>query len=132
MSLATPCHPLPPLASLFYPSPLPTTPKAPPPPFTLHHHPASQVFGWPTLDGVDPTQLRCLPADSSPLAGHVVGMVEALRADRTWCWPRLKVLKQGEGDAGFQQVLIEDQTKQMMSYPEFLAHCHRYILSKVS
>lgn len=91
-----------------------------------------QVFGWPTLDGVDPAQLRCLPADSSPLAGHVVGMVEALRADRTWCWPRLKVLKQGEGDAGFQQVLIEDQTKQMMSYPEFLAHCHRYILSKVS
>jgi len=91
-----------------------------------------QVFGWPSLDGVDPTQLRCLPADSSPLAGHVVGMVETLRADRTWCWPRLKVLKQGEGDAGFQQVLIEDQTKQMMSYPEFLAHCHRYILSKVS
>ena len=59
-------------------------------------------------------------------------MVEALRADRTWCWPRLKVLKQGEGDLAFQQALIEDQTKQMMSYPEFLAHCHRYILSKVS
>ena len=122
--LAAPCSPS-------YPSPLPTTPKAPPPSLTLHH-PPSQVFGWPSLDGVDPTQLRCLPADSSPLAGHVVGMVEALRADRTWCWPRLKVLKQGEGDAGFQQVLIEDQTKQMMSYPEFLAHCHRYILSKVS
>ena len=108
-------------------------PTAPHPalPLTLHRPPA-QVFGWPTLDGVDPTQLRCLPADSSPLAGHVVGMVETLRADRTWCWPRLKVLKQGEGDASFQQVLIEDQTKQMMSYPEFLAHCHRYMLSKGS
>ena len=98
----------------------------------LLHRPPAQVFGWPTLDGVDPTQLRCLPADSSPLAGHVAGMVETLRADRTWCWPRLKVLKQGEADAPFQQQLIEDQTKQMMSYPEFLAHCHRYMLSKGS
>ena len=42
------------------------------------------------------------------------------------------MLKQGEGDLPFQQALIEDQTKQMMSYPEFLTHCHRYILSKVS
>jgi len=90
------------------------------------------VFGWPSLDGVDPAALRPLPGDSSPLAGHLHGVVEQLRADRTWCWPRLRVLKQGEGDLPFQQALIEDQTKQMMSYPEFLTHCHRYILSKVS
>ena len=90
------------------------------------------VFGWPSLDGVDPAALRPLPAESSPLAGHLHGVVEQLRADRTWSWPALRVMKQGEGDAPFQAALIEDQTKQMMSYPEFLSHTHRYILSKVS
>ena len=44
----------------------------------------------------------------------------------------LRVLKQGEGDLPFQQALIEDQTKQMMSYPEFLTHCHRFVLSRVA
>ena len=44
----------------------------------------------------------------------------------------LKVVKQGEGDSGFMRGLVEDQTRQMMAYAEFLAHCHRFILSKVS
>ena len=36
----------------------------------------------------------------------------------------VRFVKQGEGDGGFIRALIEDQTKQMMSYPEFLVHCH--------
>ena len=37
---------------------------------------------------------------------------------------------QGEGDAPFLRCLVEDQTKQMMSYGDFVMHCHRYVLSK--
>ena len=39
---------------------------------------------------------------------------------------------QGEGDGAAMRALVEDQTRQMMAYSEFLAHCHRYILSKVA
>jgi len=44
----------------------------------------------------------------------------------------LRVVQQGHGDAAVVRALVEDQTKQMMSYPEYVVHCHRYILSKVS
>lgn len=44
----------------------------------------------------------------------------------------VRVVKQGEGDGAFIRSLIEDQTKQMMSYSEFLVHCHRFILSRLS
>ena len=59
-------------------------------------------------------------------------MLDAARADRTWGWLPLRVLKQGEGDAAFSGGLVEDQTKAMMSYAEFLLHCHRDIISKVT
>jgi len=55
-----------------------------------------------------------------------------LRASRSGSWMGLRVVKQGDGDSGFLRSLIEDQTKQMMSYPEFLVHCHRFVLSRVS
>jgi len=41
-------------------------------------------------------------------------------------------MKQGADDAPFARALVEDQTKQMMGYAEFLVHCHRYILTKMS
>ena len=44
----------------------------------------------------------------------------------------LRMLKQGDNEHNFLRCMIEDQTKAMMSYPEFLVHCHRYVLSKVS
>lgn len=91
-----------------------------------------QAFGWPTMEGVDPATLKLLPADSSALAGHVHALCDLLRAERPGGFMALRVVKQGEGDAGFASTLVEDQTKQMMAYPEFLTHCHRYILSKVS
>lgn len=90
------------------------------------------AFGWPSLEGIDASTLRLLPAESTPLAGHVHALVEMLRASRAGCWMALRVVKQGEGDAAFIRGLIEDQTKQMMSYPEFLVHCHRFVLSRVS
>lgn len=90
------------------------------------------VFGWPTLENVDPSTLRLLPEGSSREADHVHGLLEAARAQCSWGWMPLCVQKQGHGDAAFMRALVEDQTKQMMSYPEFLVHCHRYILSKVT
>ena len=54
-----------------------------------------------------------------------------LRSSRFGNWMALRVVKQGDGDAFFMRSLIEDQTKQMMSYPEFLVHCHRFVLSRV-
>ena len=59
-------------------------------------------------------------------------MCDLLRAHRAGQWLGLKTVKQGEGDAAVMRALIEDQTRQMMAYPEFLTHCHRYILSKVA
>ena len=38
----------------------------------------------------------------------------------------------GEGDAAMQRALVEDQTRQMMAYSEFLNHCHRFVLSRLS
>lgn len=52
--------------------------------------------------------------------------------ERAGGWLPLQVVKQGTADAAFVRGLVEDQTKAMMSYPEFLTHCHRYILSKVA
>jgi len=90
------------------------------------------AFGWPTLENVDPSTLRLLPEGSSREAEHVHKLLEAVRAERSWGWMPLSVQKQGHGDASFMRALVEDQTKQMMSYPEFVVHCHRYILSKVT
>lgn len=90
------------------------------------------VFGWPTLEGVDPGTLRQLPPQSSAEAAHLHKLCETARAQRSWGWMPLRVVKQGHADAAVVRSLVEDQTKQMMSYPEYVVHCHRYILSKVS
>ena len=89
-----------------------------------------QAFGWATLEGVDPTALRLLPPESSALAATIHALCELLRAHRGWM--ALQVVLQGNGDGPFSRGLIEDQTRQMMAYSEFIAHAHRYILSKVS
>ena len=92
-----------------------------------------QAFGWPSLEGVDASTLRVLPAESTQLAGAVHALCELLGQHRSGGWVPLKIVKQGEGDGGFLRGLVEDQTRQMMAYAEFLAHCHRFVLnSKVS
>ena len=53
-----------------------------------------QAFGWPTLDGVDASALRLLPADSSPLAAYLNGVVDLLRQHRASGWLALRVVKQ--------------------------------------
>lgn len=83
-----------------------------------------------TPQGVEPSSLRLLPAASSPAAAELNALVDTIRAARPAGWMTLHVLKQGLNDAPFLRGLVEDQTKQMMSYPEFLLHCHRYVLSK--
>jgi len=88
------------------------------------------AFGWPSLQGVDLATLRLLPPNTSPVAAEIHALVDAARVGRPAGWTPLRVLVQGTSDAPFVRALIEDQTKQMMSYPEFLLHCHRYILSK--
>jgi len=90
------------------------------------------AFGWPTLENVDAATLRLLPKEQSPLAAGVHALCDLLREHRAGGWMALKTVKQGEGDAAFMRALIEDQTRQMMAYAEFLGHCHRFILSKVS
>ena len=92
-----------------------------------------QAFGWPSLEGVDASTLRVLPAESTQLAGAVHALCELLGQHRSGGWVPLKIVKQGDGDGGFLRGLVEDQTRQMMAYAEFLAHCHRFVLnSKVS
>ena len=91
-----------------------------------------QAFGWPTLEGVDASALRLLPADSTPTAGYLHSLCALLGAHRSSGWLALRVVKQGEGDGYVMRSLIEDQTRQMMAYTEFLTHCHRFILSKVA
>lgn len=59
-------------------------------------------------------------------------MCDSLRGQRTGGWLAMRVCKQGEGDGPFLRGLIEDQTRTMMAYAEFLTHCHRYVLSKVA
>jgi len=88
------------------------------------------AFGWPSLQGVDLATLRLLPPNTSPVAAEIHALVDAARVGRPAGWTPLRVLVQGTSDTPFVRALIEDQTKQMMSYPEFLLHCHRYILSK--
>jgi len=91
-----------------------------------------QAFGWPTLEGVDASALRLLPPDSTPLAGYIHGICDLLRAPRPGGWLALRVVKHGEGDGSLQRALVEDQTRQMMAYAEFLNHCHRFVLSRLS
>ena len=126
------------------PLPLPLTALSTPPPRTssttgcrhawLGHAVPTEflqgAFGWGTLDGVDASALRLLPADSSPTARQIDELVSLLRSERPHSWLRVRVMKQGEGDAPFLRCLVEDQTKQMMSYGDFVMHCHRYVLSK--
>jgi len=87
------------------------------------------VFGWPSpLEGVDPATLRVLPPESSALAAQLHAIVDALRLQTPWAWMPLRVIRQGSCDGDFSRALIEDQTRQIMSYDEFLVHCHRHIL----
>ena len=90
------------------------------------------VFGTPTLENVDPATLNLSPAESSPSARHIHEIIATIRAERSWAWLPLRVRKQGHADGAFVRALVEDQTKQMMSYNEFMVHCHRYVLSRVS
>jgi len=90
------------------------------------------AFGWPSLEGIDASTLRLLPAEQTQVAAHAHALIEGLRATRSGDWMPLRVVKQGDGDGGFLRCLVEDQTKQMMSYTEFLVHCHRFVLSRVS
>ena len=67
-----------------------------------------------------------------PLSGYLNDLCASLRRNRAGGWLPLRIVKQGEADHIFMKLLVEDQTRQMMAYPEFLTHCHRYILSKVA
>ena len=91
-----------------------------------------QAFGWPSLENVDPSALRLLPPESSQLAGYIHAVCDLLRAQRTGGWLALRVCIQGVGDQPMHRGLIEDQTRQMMAYNEFLNHCHRFVLSRVA
>jgi len=90
-----------------------------------------QAFGWPQLEGVDASTLRLLPAEQAPMAAAVHALCDLLRRSRSG-WLAVRVIKQGENDGGFVRALIEDQTRQMMSYNEFMAHSHRHIVGRAS
>jgi len=89
------------------------------------------AFGWPSLQGVDASTLRLLPAEQTEVAASVHALCNLLRRSRSG-WLALRVVKQGEHDQGFVRCLIEDQTRQMMSYNEWVAHSHRDVLGRAS
>jgi len=135
-----------------------------------------QAFGWHTLEGVDASSFRLLPAESTPLAGYLHAVCSLLREPRPGGWLALRVVKQvtvrrvswsgdqlsrrpdgqmkmvmtvvslgystgrcvacllarsqGEGDAMVHRALVEDQTRQMMAYSEFVSHCHRFAVAR--
>jgi len=101
--------------------------RAAPPQFLV------DIFGRSSLDGVEPFSLELAPPSHSEAAATVHNIVEALRTERPGTLQALRVVRQGTPEELLVlRCLVEDRSVSMMSYDEFLVHCHRTVCSKVA
>jgi protein transport protein SEC24 len=79
------------------------------------------VFGRPSLDGVEPAALAIAPREHSTAAATVHALCAALRAERPGSLAALRVVRQGAPEELLVlRCMVEDRSVQMMAYDEFL------------
>jgi len=90
----------------------------------------SELFGVPSLDGVDTSTLT-LPILENSLSARVQAILNEIRRQRsTWLQP--SIAREGEPrEIKFFSFLIEDRSKSVHSYYEFLVNLHQRIQAKV-
>jgi len=84
-----------------------------------------QVFGLPSLEGVDTAGLP-LPHLDSDISMRINNIIGVLR-NKPFIYPQVYIAKEGEQrSAGFINLLVEDRTNpQSLSYADYLCHVHR-------
>lgn len=91
------------------------------------------VFGRPSLDGLDPLTLAIAPKEHSQAAATVHAILAALHAERPGSLAQLRVVRQGSPEELLvSRCMVEDRSAQMLSYEEFLIQCHRSVIAKIS
>ncbi|KAJ3013003.1 COPII coat Sec23p-Sfb3p heterodimer component [Thoreauomyces humboldtii] len=84
------------------------------------------VFGVPTLEGVDP-KLKMLPVFDNPTSQRIRMIVSRLQQERSR-YLHFQVVRQQMdqfGDVEFNNLLIEDQNMDNLGYVEYLVTVHR-------
>jgi len=90
-----------------------------------------QLLGVPTLDNVDTTQVRLLPLNTD-VNTRVLNIITEIRAQRP-TYMNLYVVREGEPrEAKFFSYFVEDRTKSVHSYYEFLVNLHQRIQAKIT
>jgi len=90
-----------------------------------------QIFGVPSLESVDTTQLRLSPLGNE-VSNRLIAIVEEIRAQRS-NFMNVSVLREGEPrESKFFSYFIEDRTKSVHSYYEFLVNLHQRIQAKIT
>jgi len=81
----------------------------------------SSVFGIPSLQGTDTSQLRITQNDDpQSLPNRIINLIESIRSQRP-LYQKLHICKEGDlTDALFFSYFIEDQGKNLYSYSQFL------------
>jgi len=88
-----------------------------------------QLFGIPSFDGVDMTQIT-LPYLENDLSVSVNEIVNALRSSSP-TYQTLHVIREGEArEMKWFSYFIEDKTKTVHSYYEFLVNLHQRVQAK--
>lgn len=91
------------------------------------------LFGFRSLEGLDPQRPLTLPTLDTPLNKKVHGLLNEIRGQRT-SYLRLRVVRRGDPlEQAFYNSLIEDRSPSAgMSYVEYLCYLHRAIQNKLA
>ncbi|KAF9578123.1 COPII coat Sec23p-Sfb3p heterodimer component, partial [Lunasporangiospora selenospora] len=92
----------------------------------------TDVFGAPTLDGVDPN-MHFLPELATQANTQIRSMIDHLQTQRSK-FLGLIVVRQGreQSELDFANQLVEDKNNDAMSYVDYLCTIHRMIQTEVS
>jgi len=91
----------------------------------------AEVFGVPALEALDIHQTR-LPQLENSLSGRINAIISVVRASRP-TFMTLQFVREGDAkEHKFFSYFIEDRTKTIHSYYEFLMNLHQRIQSKIS
>jgi len=90
----------------------------------------TQLFGVATLEGIDLSQAT-FPTVNTPLNSRVNAIINDIRRSRS-TWMNVQLFREGDPrEIKFFGLLVEDRSKSLHSYYEFLVNLHQRIQAKL-
>lgn len=90
----------------------------------------TQLFGIPSLEGVDTLQLQ-LPKLETILSAQVHSVIQQIRSQRS-TYQHLQIVREGEPrETKFFSYFVDDRSRSVHSYNEFLTNLYQRVQAKL-